>query len=389
LQDYYNGDQDETGINTSKSNGIQPKPPSRRKSKRVRLDDSFNPRLPVDDSMKASRRVPLDESIAESPRVQLDESISGPSRGVQLDESIDNTVSRSFQLDPLGDMGILKGFRSDVFDQIKSVKFPSEVAQMGDEEVRSGEADLNVDDDMDGASEYIGDETIRPGINHAQKKFDSLDSVTTRNNQKLFLSLFPNRFASCIKRGKDGDWRQTSQFHHLENEEIIEAIWGKSPFLRACMADKTTRLFVVMIEKDSYYRTVEGLGKIRDCLRCIGVNQMKLFVSDETEQWQLFTFFKTAVPSEKISSLLSSWLRRNGIVPGTAGVSLFPGPDPFCFPLQPGFAWINDNGHVIVNRNEVSPEAALALFISDMERTECDAEELMERLEEVLTKSDK
>jgi hypothetical protein len=301
----------------------------------------------------------------------------------QVETQIDSIVSRTFHLDPLGDAGIAKGFRSDIFEKLKSVKFPSEVARLADVECSDG--DFDVEDDGDQAEHpAAGEDRIRPGINSPQIRYETLSNVTTRNNQKIFLDLFPNRFASCIKRGKDGDWRETSQFHHLSDEEMVESIEGRAPFLRACMADRETRLVVVMIERDSYYRTVEGLAKIRDCLQCIGINQLRLFVSDETEQWQLFGFFSKPVGSTRISSLLSSWLRRNGIVPGTAGVSLFPGPDPFCFPLQKGFAWINDSGHTIVARNEVSSEAALALFIADMERTEIDGEELIERLDQVL-----
>lgn len=260
----------------------------------------------------------------------------------------------SNQEELLEETGNWLGSEHDALEQLKSVKFPSDVAKLGGEGVR-------------------------------QDEYESLDPVSTSNNQKTFLSLFPNRFASCIKRGKEGGWRQTSQFHHLADEEILEAISGKATFQRACMADKQTRFVTIMLDKDSYYLTVEGLGKIRDCLRCLGVNQLKLYSLEELEQWQLYAFFEETVDSERVSTLLSAWLRRNGIVPGTAGVSLFPGPEPFCMPLQPGFSWINDNGQVIVSRNEVSPEAALALFMSDMERTQTDGEELLARLEQILS----
>jgi hypothetical protein len=106
---------------------------------------------------------------------------------------------------------------------------------------------------------------------------------------------------------------------------------------------------------------------------------------EETEEWQLFAFFKQPVDSQKVGTLLSAWLRRNGIVPGTAGVSLFPGDEPFCLPLQPGFSWINDSGHVIVARNEISMEAALALFVSDIERNGTEGDQLLGRLEQILT----
>ena len=248
--------------------------------------------------------------------------------------------------------------QDDALDMLKSVKFPSDVAQLG-------------------------------GEGPAQEEYESLDPMSTLKNKKTFLSLFPNRFASSIKRGKEGDWRQTSQFHHLSDEEILESIGGQSTVTRACMADKNTRFVAIQLDKDSYYRTPEGLNKIRDCFRCVGVNQMKLYMLQESDQWQLFAFFNKEIGSNNIGSLISAWLRRNGIVPGTAGVSVYPSEEPFCFPLQSGFCWINDSGHVIVARNEVSPEAALGLFISDIERTETDGDELVERLEQILSAPEK
>lgn len=246
----------------------------------------------------------------------------------------------------------------DALDRLKSVKFPSDVALLG-------------------------------GEGPAQEQYESLDPMTTLKNKKIFLSLFPNRFASSVKRGKEGDWRQTSQFHHLSDEEILEAIGGQSTFSRACMADKSTRFFAILLEKDSYYRSADGLNKIRDCFRCVGVNQMKLYMLQESDQWQLFAFFKKEIDSNNIASLISAWLRRNGIVPGTAGVSIHPGDQPLCLPLQSGFCWINDSGQVIVARNEVSPEAALGLFVSDIERTETGGDELVERLEQILSAPEK
>lgn len=228
---------------------------------------------------------------------------------------------------------------------------------------------------------------VRLGAAHGGENivYESLDAGKFQAQQADFFSLFSNRFASRMKRGKEGAWIETSQFHFLSNQEIIEAISGSTGFLRACMADAKTRFVAITLEAGSFYRSPEGMEKIRDCFRCIGINQLKLYKYEESEEWTMYAFFKDAVSSPEISVLLSSWLRRNGIVPGTAGVNMFPGPDPFCLPLQTGFCWINDDGQVIVARNQISVEAALALFISDVDRTAIDAVELMERLPQILS----
>lgn len=46
-------------------------------------------------------------------------------------------------------------------------------------------------------------------------------------------------------------------------------------------------------------------------------------------------------------------------------------------PLQPGFAWLNTLGQVIVRREEISLESALALFIHDFNKNALSAETIL------------
>ena len=199
-----------------------------------------------------------------------------------------------------------------------------------------------------------------------------------------FLRLFENRFASSIKRMNSNDWRETSRYHYLADHDILSAITGTSDVYRACLPDNETHFAVILLEEGSYYQSAEGLEKLRDCLSCIGIVNTKLYKAGDSDQLQLYAFLDRPIESSVISKLISGWLRRNGIIPGTVGLNLFPGNKPLPLPLQPGFAWLNDRGQVIANRDEITPDAALALFFADIQRCATNAAELVERLEKVV-----
>lgn len=257
----------------------------------------------------------------------------------------------------------------------------------------------NLDED-EGSSkqktEFIDFQTSPPGSIGEAGRVDyrlggesegiELETFAVDKDPSAFAALFTNRHSSFIKRGKNGDWRETSQFHQLSDEEIIECISVHTNFQRAVKCDVLTRMAVITIDDESYYRTPIGLSKLRDCLRCVGVNTTKLYKFAESGQMEMFIYLTDAVDSKSLANLLSAWLRRNGIVPGTAGLSVYPGAGILPLPLQPGFCWLNDAGQPIASRDQISLDAALALFFSDFERTAIEGVALIERLEQILVR---
>lgn len=201
------------------------------------------------------------------------------------------------------------------------------------------------------------------------------------DNMSIFLALFAHRFASRIKKSSKGDWHETSRFHYLSDDEIVEAIAGQSNFQRAVSADATTGYLALTIDEGSFYRSEDGLARIRSCLAAAGLGDCRMYKASDSEQWQIVIFFIRPVSSSKVRQALDSWMRRNGIVPGTAGVDLVPNASVFPLPLQPGFCFLNDSGQVIAQRDEISLEAALALFIADIGRTVINGSKLLGRLE--------
>lgn len=195
---------------------------------------------------------------------------------------------------------------------------------------------------------------------------------------KQFLSLFKNRFGGLSKQIKEsGRWIESSRFHSLSDEEVLDALNPESKVLRACRADDVTSFLVITIQTVSYYSSAEGLNHLRECLKAIGVERTKLYQSSDECALNLFIFLDQPTSSSEAASLLSRALRRHGIVPGTAGLNVFPSESGFCLPLQPGFAWLNDDGQVIVSREQITLEAALALFFADFQKNRISTEALI------------
>ncbi len=205
-------------------------------------------------------------------------------------------------------------------------------------------------------------------------------------NLNFFYSTLSNRFASLIKRDEQKEWRETSRYHYLTDEEIFESLAGESDIQRSFRSDALTRFMVITMDEDCYYRA-GGMTKLKDCLAEAGMEKTRLYKASDSDEWQLFVFFEKPVRSDLITRSVSAWMRRKGIVPGTAGLGIFPGKGALTIPLQPGFEFLNDEGQTIATRNEITLEAALALFLSDMVKCSSRGMEVIERVEE-LTRED-
>ena len=64
-------------------------------------------------------------------------------------------------------------------------------------------------------------------------------------NLNFFYSTLSNRFASLIKRDEQKEWRETSRYHYLTDEEIFESLAGESDIQRSFRSDALTRFMVI------------------------------------------------------------------------------------------------------------------------------------------------
>jgi len=176
-----------------------------------------------------------------------------------------------------------------------------------------------------------------------------------------FLSFFPIRHGSKIKRGS-GDWRSISQFHFLSDGEILQCLKGESELQRACRFDTKTRFAAIQIPAGSCYYEVDELSRVSGALGSIAPN-IKLF--QYAEDRYLYIFFTEPLHSADVSIALSECLTKAGFKISTSTISVYPTDDALPLPLQPGFAWLNAAGQIIVRREDVTLESAISLFLFD------------------------
>lgn len=182
-----------------------------------------------------------------------------------------------------------------------------------------------------------------------------------------FLKLFPMRLNSLIKRLDSSAWRAMSQFHYLSDEEIRRSIVDQSPYTRACSFDVQTSFAVILLPACSRYNNAEQFQRLKKALTGFGL-EPRPYKAAGSDDIHIYVFFDQPYETAEISRRLSSLLMHAGFEnsPETLVVDLIN--QQLTLPLQPGFAWLNDQLQVRVSRDEISFESALAMFLSDVSR---------------------
>lgn len=164
-----------------------------------------------------------------------------------------------------------------------------------------------------------------------------------------------------IRRG-NGNWRQTSKFHYLSDEEITQAIEIGSELQRACQLGSDNRLAVLRIDSGSPLHTEEGISKLLAAFGDIAGSAYPVQFADD---WYFYFYFEETIQLEAANSWILNCLEAGGI---GDGVHMYRPGDCVPLPLQPGFAWLNHQGQIIVRREEISIESALSLLLHDLNK---------------------
>ncbi len=195
-----------------------------------------------------------------------------------------------------------------------------------------------------------------------------------------FLALF-HRYNWIYKPIGGGSWISANDKWALTDTEILKAAACVHPkFFIGARAGKATRFGVLDIDSGSKYHNAKQLGRITEALAQAGINETHLYRSSDSGGWHLYLFFDEPISSRDLKAQLVQLLRFNGFDIAKGTLEVFPAPgDGFGsradssignglrLPLQPGFAWLNEIGQVIEERDCISPAEALDKFLRDME----------------------
>lgn len=191
-----------------------------------------------------------------------------------------------------------------------------------------------------------------------------------------FLALF-HKYGWIYKPFGGGGWISANEKWALTDSEILKAVACVHPkhFLGA-RAGKATRFGVLDIDAGSKYHNVKQLGRILEALAKAGINETSIYRSSDSGGWHVYLFFDEPISSRDLRAQLVQLLRLSGFDIAKGTLEIFPAPgdgrnssigNGLRLPLQPGFAWLNQDGLVIEERDSISPVEALDRFIRDME----------------------
>lgn len=191
-----------------------------------------------------------------------------------------------------------------------------------------------------------------------------LDHESTR---KLFLSLYPNRRNSIVKKFGAKNWISKSQFHSLDHEDILEAVSGASDCFRGLRWGEYSRFAVLDIDTGSQYHSVHELHQLKKDLHDVGLHELRLYRSSLSNGWHLYIPFSELVLSTELETLMKQFMKSRNYKIISGQLEIFPSNNGLRLPLQEGFAWLADDGTIAVKREDLSAEHAIRKFVLDIE----------------------
>lgn len=179
-----------------------------------------------------------------------------------------------------------------------------------------------------------------------------------------FLSLYPNRANYIYKAPGDSAWK-VSRFR-LATGLIDAAISTDCDTFYGSFWGVQTAFAVLDIDKNSKYHNAIELQRLRQNLASIELSGNVLFQSSHSNGWHLYIPFFDEAPSKEVEQALKAWLKRLGYDIRGGQLEIFPSGNGLRLPLQRGFAWLNDNGDLLLKREDLELDAALSRFLFDL-----------------------
>jgi hypothetical protein len=131
------------------------------------------------------------------------------------------------------------------------------------------------------------------------------------------------------------------------------------------MPGDRTRFTVLTIAAGSELYDSDGLTRLKQALKRIGVTRTCLYKASGSDDWQIFIWWSEWVNVRELEKLFSNWLNEARLSDQDS-LFVFPGSKPLPLPLQVGFAWLDDQAAIATSREVLSLEQAIESFLGDM-----------------------
>ncbi len=195
------------------------------------------------------------------------------------------------------------------------------------------------------------------------------------------MSLYPNRLGSIVRHAGTKNWVTLASKFTLSDKQIIFAVSGESRNFRGCRWNETAPFLVLDIDAGSKYHNEEGLNELKQALWRLGITKTKLYRSSDSGGWHLYIFWSEWASTVDLYTYFKKWFQLEGfeVRPGT--LEIFPSANALRLPLQAGFAWLDDQGQIEVERKDFTADAALFQFMADVQANGTDWQLVSQRLQ--------
>lgn len=209
-----------------------------------------------------------------------------------------------------------------------------------------------------------------------------LDLSSPLEMVREFLTLYPRRNLYIQRLPEQERWSQKKGI--LRDFQVIGVIEdGGRGLWRGCYWGEETKFAVLDIDHGSQYRTTQELEKLREILAGVSLTYTG-YRSSESGGWHLYLPFTEWESSKEVETTLKKYLKIRGYELKGGVLEVFPSGNALRLPLQPGFAWLNENGEVETRREDIRRDEALRRFLTDLQTKESNWSEAKEQIEREL-----
>jgi hypothetical protein len=196
-----------------------------------------------------------------------------------------------------------------------------------------------------------------------------------------FYSLYPNRLKGIVRPPGWKNWKVVSKHWYIPDQSILSAVAGKEADFFGLRWGEQTRFAVLDIDsRTSQYYNGAKLAELLARLAEVGL-KANIYQSSASRGWHLYLPFDQPEQSDEVERTLKRWLKALGYQIINGQLEVFPSGNGLRLPLQPGFAWLDQQSNLVRTREELSTDEALASFLMDLEakaRNWAEAKKLIE-----------
>ncbi len=149
-----------------------------------------------------------------------------------------------------------------------------------------------------------------------------------------------------------------SQFHYLEDEAIMASLGSSAKNSRACLSDKRARYIVLSVAENDKGTHIDIAKDAFKRLHSAGLKPT-IYRESGSSSIQIFLAFSELVDIAKTAESVARFMQLEHVTAHSE--------TPFVLPLQKGFAWLNPDLTVKVECDQIALEAAMAMFLHDIE----------------------